>query len=312
MIRNAGLPGSVADRAVAVFTRLGEAEALEHAVPLESVHFHEVGAADAIADIVGVCLGLHLLGVDHLVSSPFLFGRGRARMAHGTWPVPAPATVRLTLGHPVRFEDLDGETVTPTGAALIVALADSIGWFPAMSLEAAGAGAGSREWPDRPNVLRGYLGTSADLRTGRDEVDVLTTTLDDMTPELTGAISELLMTSGALDVTLTPVQMKKGRPGIRIEILCPPDRAESIAFLLFRETPTIGIRRRREERWILARTAGTVRLHGGAVAVKVVTLPDGTRRLKPEFEDCRRISRETGIPLLEIMRQAGESELSAE
>ena len=304
-IRGSGLPAPVIDKAVRVFRRLGEAEAVVHGVAIDDVHFHEVGALDSIADIVGTCWGLETLGITRLVSSPFLLGRGRVSMAHGTWPVPAPAVLRLIEGFPSRITDIEGETVTPTGAALITTLADQVGADCPMTVSRSAAGSGSREWPDRPNVLRGYLGT-ADVEAGSDVVEVLEASIDDMTGEAAGWLVSTLLEGGALDVTLVPVMMKKARPGFHITILAPVGRADQLAHLLFRESTTLGVRHRREQRWVLERRIVSVKTVYGTVRVKLATLPGGEVRRSPEYEDCARLAREKGVPLIDVMNRARE------
>lgn len=261
------------------------------------MHFHEVGAVDSIVDIVGVAFALEELGVEALYSSPFVFGRGTVAMAHGTWPVPAPATLRLTEGRPVEMTTLQGETVTPTGAALVVALADGIGEGIPFSLERTGTGAGSRDPDDRPNIVRALLGRR---EPGRDVIEVLETTVDDLTPQRVARLAGLLLAAGALDVWTTPVIMKKGRPGHLLTVLAAEGAGDGFEALLFRESTTLGVRRRREGRRALPRRSGVVDTPWGEVAVKVADLPGGGTRVVPEFDICQRVSLDTGVPLEDI------------
>jgi uncharacterized protein (DUF111 family) len=244
--------------------------------------------------------------VERVVSSPFLLGRGRVRMAHGTWPVPAPAVLALIEGYPSRVTDLEGETVTPTGAALVVTLAHAVGGEWPMTLTRTAQGAGSREWPDRPNVLRGFLGES-DATTGVEEVEVLETSIDDMTPEAAAWLANRLLESGVLDVITHSILMKKGRPGFHITVLTRPGEAHGAAMILFREATTLGVRYRRERRWVLERRVMTVTSEWGPVAVKVAEIPEGGGvRVSPEFEDCAAVARAHRIPLIQVMDRVRE------
>lgn len=301
LIEGSTLSESVRGRALAVFRRLGEAEAGVHRIPLEDVHFHEVGAVDSIVDIVGVCWGLERLGITRLCSSPFVLGRGRVTMAHGAWPVPAPATLRLLEGFACEFVDLAGETVTPTGAALLTTLADQVGGGLGLVPRRTGAGAGSRDWPDRPNILRGILG---DERLAADRVEVLETAVDDATPQVVSALTRQLLEAGALDVWTTPIGMKKGRTGLLLTVLAVEGQGAGLAERIFLETPTLGIRHRVENRWILGRQRARVATPWGDVLVKIAHLPDGKRKQSGEFDDCLRVAREVGVPVAEILAAA--------
>ncbi|MEP7027900.1 MAG: nickel pincer cofactor biosynthesis protein LarC [Candidatus Eisenbacteria bacterium] len=297
------LPEPVAERALAVFTRLAEAEGKVHGEPPEKVHFHEVGAADAIVDIAGACLGFHRLGVEAIYASPLVVGSGTVTAAHGVLPVPAPATALLLEGAPIDLTPLTGERTTPTGAALVVTLARAFAAPPPFRLVAQGLGAGGHDPSDRPNVLRILLGESlgaADRRT----VAVVESTLDDASPQVIAHVAARLLEAGARDAFVTPVQMKKGRPGVTVTALCDPEQVDAIADLLFRETPTIGLRIRHEERRELAREEAIVRLAEGEVRLKVVTLPDGTRRARPEYESLAALSRVAGASLEALASRA--------
>ena len=308
ILEGGALPAPVAARAVAVFTRLAEAEAFVHGEPVEKVHFHEVGAADAIVDIAGACLGFHRLGVEAIHVAPIVVGSGTVECAHGTLPVPAPATARLLEGVPVDFTPLAGERTTPTGAALAVTLASGFGPPPPFRLLGQGIGAGGRDPKDRPNVLRILLGettgTPGDPGTIRRTIAVVETTLDDASPQTVAHVAQRLLELGARDAFVTPVLMKKGRPGVTVTALCDPGRVDDVAALLFRETSAIGLRVRHEERFELAREEARVRLPEGEVRLKVVTLPDGSRRARPEYESLAELARGSGANLEALAARA--------
>jgi uncharacterized protein (TIGR00299 family) protein len=306
------LPRPVLAAAVRVFERLAEAEARSHGIPLEKVHFHEVGAADAILDIAGSALALHLLGVDDVTFSPLALGTGEVATAHGLIPVPVPAVLELTRGVPTVRTDVPFELLTPTGAAILTTLGRPAADVPIVA-ERVGVSCGSRELPDRPNLLRVTLGTSARsagpndrIPWEADEVVVLETNLDDMSPEILPAVLEDLLAAGALDAFLTPVLMKKGRPGHLLTVLVEESAAEKIAALLFRETTTFGLRRSKQPRWKLARESREIETPWGPLRVKVGDLGGGRKRVTPEFESCRAIADRTGRPLLEVYRAVEE------
>ena len=310
MIARAALPPEVKERATAVFRRLAQAEARVHGMSPEDVHFHEVGALDAVVDIVASVAGLHALGVERVVVSPIPLARGYVETAHGRLPVPAPATAALLEGVPVRGLDLEAETVTPTGAALMTTLADAFGPFPPMQVNRVGYGAGTMDLPV-PNVLRLWLGEPSTLPEKGWEVrplTVLSTNVDDMPGEWLGPLFDHLLTAGALDVWFTPIQMKKGRPGVLITVLAPPAKASQLRALLLRETTTLGVREYTVNRWCVPRRQVVVETRWGPVRLKVARLPDGTERAKPEFEDCRTLAEKHGIPLADICRAAMESQ----
>lgn len=296
--------GSMGERAkrnaAAVFRRLGEAEAAVHGVPVEKVHFHEVGAVDSIADIVGACAGFDLLGVDAIYCSAVNVGSGTVNTEHGLLPVPAPATARLLEGKPVYARGPQVELTTPTGAAIAVTLASGFGPMPAMNLGRTGYGAGTRDFPDQPNVLRVVLGAA----TGASEavqVTVIEANIDDLSPQVLGYALERLMESGALDATLEPVQMKKGRPGTLLRAISKPEDRDRLAALIFRETSTLGVRMYAAERRVQQRTWVEVETPYGTVRIKV----GGDGSWAPEYEDCRRLALEAGVPLKQILAEAG-------
>jgi uncharacterized protein (TIGR00299 family) protein len=306
ILTGGGLPESVAARALAVFTRLAEAEAKVHGEPVEKVHFHEVGAADAIVDIAGACLGFHRLGVEAIYASAIVVGSGTVVAAHGTLPVPAPATALLLEGAPIDLTRLEGERTTPTGAALVVTLAKGFD-PPPFRLLGQGVGAGGRDPKDRPNVLRILLGETSDPTAGgagRRTIAVVETTLDDASPQTVAHVAQRLLDLGARDAFVTSVLMKKGRPGVTVTALCDPALVDEVALLLFRETPTIGLRVRHEIRHELAREEALVRLPEGEVRLKVVTLPDGSRRARPEYESLAALAKTSGASLETLAARA--------
>ncbi len=296
----------VRDRAIAVFRALAEAEAKVHDMPVEQVHFHEVGALDAIADVVATVAGLHHLGVTDLSCRAVPLSHGTVRCAHGLLPVPAPAVLRLVEGLPTEPLDVDGETVTPTAAALLRTLVTRWGPAPPMTLRGHGYGAGTKRFP-RANVLRLTVGEAL-----RDDHDVsgaatltlLETNLDDMNPEWLPPLLERLLEAGARDTWLTPVLMKKGRPGHVLAVLAEPVRSEVLRRLMFDHTTSLGIRESAVTRHHLARRRETVETPFGTVAVKVAELPDGSRRGAPEFEDCRRLAADHGVAIQRVHEAA--------
>jgi hypothetical protein len=299
LIDAASLPDAVKRDATAIFNRLGEAEAAVHQVPLEKVHFHEVGAVDSIADIVGAALGFHLLGADRIVCSPVNVGSGTVQTEHGLLPVPAPATARLLLDRPVYSSGPAMELTTPTGAAIAVTLAAGFEALPPMRILAAGYGAGDRDFTEQPNVLRVILGEG----TGAAEsttVAVIEANIDDTSPEVLGYALERLLGAGALDVTLSPLLMKKNRPGSLLRVIATPEDRERLAQLVFAETSTLGLRVYAAERRVEARRMVEVETPQGTVRVKV----SGAGNFAPEFEDCRRLAEDSGVPLKQILAEA--------
>lgn len=285
--------------ATAVFRRLGEAEAAVHGVPIEKVHFHEVGAADSIADIVGACVAFDLLNVDTIVCSPLNLGSGTAQTEHGLLPVPAPATAALLAGKPVYSRGPEVELTTPTGAALAVTLAAGFGPLPAMEIARSGYGAGTYEFPGQANLLRVLIGKT----TAAPEavaVTVIEANIDDLSPEIAAFAVERLFDAGALDVTLQPVQMKKGRPGLLLRVIARPETREELAAVVFAETSTFGLRMYAAERRVQPRRWVDVQTPHGAVRMKI----SGQGWYAPEYEDCRRLALQAGVPLKEIVAEA--------
>jgi hypothetical protein len=293
-------PG-VLGRARAIFTRLAEAESKVHCMPADDVHFHEVGAVDAIVDIVGTAAALEHLGAN-VVVSPLPMGRGFVRAQHGVLPLPPPAVVECLAGLPTYDAGIDFELVTPTGAAIVAALAEP-GAVPELRVDAVGYGAGSRVLADRPNLLRIVLGEPVHAAAG-DEVIVLEATIDDTSPELWEYALERLFEAGAKDAWLEPVVMKKSRPGVTLRVLAAPGDRDRLAAVVFAETSTIGLRWTPWRRLVLPRETRTVETEYGTVAVKIATAPDGTVNVAPEFEACRRLARARGVALKLVYQAA--------
>jgi len=296
LIENAGERGltpGVVERALSIFGELAAAEAAVHGVPVETVHFHEVGAVDAICDIVGTAWCLDELGIEKCFVGPLPGGKpGYVTSEHGRLPVPAPATVRLLEGFPVLVGDGEGELVTPTGAAIVRALAKPV--RPLMTIERVGVGAGKKRWTDRPNVLRVFIG-DCDDDTNR-QIVVIETDIDDMTPAALAFAAEQLRKAGAIDVTLLPLEMKKGRPGFRVTVLSSVERVDALARTLLTETTSIGVRYRTMGRMVLPRRVEAVMTVYGSIAVKVVVRPSGEESAEPEFEDVARAALAGRVP----------------
>jgi pyridinium-3,5-bisthiocarboxylic acid mononucleotide nickel chelatase len=300
------LAPQVHDRARAIFQKLGEAEARVHDVPLEEIHFHEVGAVDAIVDIVGACVGFQVLGIEKFACSALNVGGGTTRMAHGVLPVPAPATANLLQGKPTYSNGVQRELVTPTGAAIVAALCDSFGPQPAMTVSAIGYGAGTAELEGQPNVLRIMIGESAEKAVpGYDEqISVIEANLDDMNPQIYGYFLERALAAGALDVYTTPVQMKKNRPGTLLTVLCKPQDANALASLIFAETTTFGVRTTTAQRRILPREHVNVTTTFGEVRIKLSRVNGRILHVSPEFDDCRKLAVEKNVPLQQVINEA--------
>jgi len=298
IIESSTLSDRVKNQAVRIFTRLAEAEAKVHGTTPEEVHFHEVGALDAIVDVVGSCIGLEYFKVDTVVSTPLRLGTGTVMCAHGSMPVPVPAVVELTRGVPVTRTMIDGELTTPTGAAMLTTLASSYGPLEEFIAEQVGYGAGTRIREELPNVLRISIGRV----NGTYEIDhslLLETNIDNMNPEIFGYLSDLLFEAGARDVYMTPIYMKKGRPGTLLSVITDESRVDDMFEIMFRETTTLGVRIERVSRRKVKRESRTVATPFGPVQVKVA-YGNGFERFAPEFEDCARIAREKKIPLLSV------------
>ncbi len=307
IIGGSTLADGVKTIALRAFRLLGHAEAKIHNVPVESIHFHEVGAVDAIADIVGVSAGCHWLAVERWICSPLNVGGGHVHCAHGKFPVPAPATLELLRDLPVYSSGVKKELVTPTGAALLRALDVTSSGFPAMSMSATGYGAGTKDIAGQPNVLRLVIGEATSKQTSdatKNCVGIIETTIDDATPEVLSYVADCLLAAGASDVYRTPVQMKKGRTGTQMTILCSPEKAEALQKLIFLETTTLGLRYREEEKKSLARSSVSVETEWGAIRIKIGLLDGEMVNYAPEYEDCRVIAESHAVPLKQVMQAA--------
>ncbi len=305
MLKESALSERVTARAIAIFTRMAEAEGKLHGKPPESVHFHEVGAVDAILDIAGACVGLDLLGVEELYCSPLNLGSGHVSAAHGTLPVPAPATAELLKGLPIYSTGVEGELVTPTGAAIVSTLAKGFGPTPHMTAEQIGYGAGSRDFPGHPNLARLFVGvTTGEAGKAKDLISVLQANVDDMSPQLFGYVMDQALAAGALDVTCGSIQMKKNRPGLEITVLCLPAHVERLSQILLEQTTTLGVRVHEARRQILDREIVSVETAYGTVRIKVGKRNGQVLNAAPEYENCRRLAEEKSVPLKEVMLAA--------
>jgi pyridinium-3,5-bisthiocarboxylic acid mononucleotide nickel chelatase len=317
ILEKSQLASTVRERAAAIFRRLGEAEARVHDVPLEKIHFHEVGAVDAIVDIVGACIGFEFLGIEKFACSALNVGGGTVKMAHGVLPVPAPATANLLQGKPTYSNGVQRELVTPTGAAIVTTLCDSFGPQPAMSVSAIGYGAGTTDLEGQPNVLRIMVGEGVGVRKEGEksaqpglavpldeEIAVVEANLDDMNPQIYGYFLEKALGAGALDVYTTPVQMKKNRPGTLLTVLCKPQDTDALMSLIFAETTTFGVRTYRAQRRVLPREWVNVGTEFGEVRIKVSRVNARILHVAPEFEDCRKLAAEKDVPLQRVIAAA--------
>ncbi len=303
LISASELPGPVKESAIAVYRRLGEAEARVHGETLESVHFHEVGAVDSIVDIVGAVLALHLLEVTHVVCSPLPNGHGFIRCAHGLMPIPPPATAELLKGIPIRAVDVEGELVTPTGAALAGALAQSFGGLPSMRIDAVGVGAGRKDFPF-PNIVRVFVGERTERAPEATRVVLLEANIDDQSPQLLSAAMDALLAVGALDVWITPIVMKKGRPAHTVSVMATPEQQASILDTLFRTTSTLGVRWSEFDRECLSREWRSVETTCGVVRVKIGSRNGRVVNVAPEYEDCVRTASENGSSVKRVLAEA--------
>ncbi|HKG78751.1 MAG TPA: nickel pincer cofactor biosynthesis protein LarC [Pyrinomonadaceae bacterium] len=302
IIEQSGLSEKVKQRAVQIFTRLAEAEARVHNEPVDHVHFHEVGALDAILDVIGAAICFDYLKIDRFMCSPLHVGSGMVKMAHGCFPIPPPAVAELLKGVPFYAGDVKGELLTPTGAAIITTVCNDYGPIPQMTTESTGYGAGTREYPDFPNVLRVFVGETS-LATD-ERLWMIETNLDDASPQIIGHVMDRVLESGALDCFFTPVQMKKNRPGVLLSVLCGPDEKEGLMKLLFMETTTLGIRSYEVGRRALERSAVRVETQYGPIDVKVAHLDGRVVNEMPEFEQCREAATKANVPLKSVEEAA--------
>jgi pyridinium-3,5-bisthiocarboxylic acid mononucleotide nickel chelatase len=291
------------DLAKRIFTKLGEAEAKVHGTTIRKVHFHEVGAIDSIADIVGAAIGWDLLGVDRIVCSPVPTGRGTVKIAHGLCSIPAPATAELLKGVPLAESNVDAELTTPTGAAIVATLVDHFGPLPAMKVERIGYGAGTRELAEQANLVRLFVGESVEAMQA-DQVWVVETNLDDVSGEVIGYATTKLWEAGALDVYTTAIHMKKNRPGVTLTVLCQAAQIEKVEKILFRETGTLGVRRWPVSRHKLERTAHQVETEYGPIEGKLGWIAGQEPSFSPEFDACSRVANERGLPLKDVYEAA--------
>ena len=298
LINKSSLKKSVKELSLNIFSRLAQAEAHIHRKKMADVHFHEVGAIDSIVDIVGSVIGIDYLGIDTCFSSALPLGSGFVQCQHGILPVPAPATLELLRGVPVYQSDVKGEMVTPTGAAILTALVKRFGAMPPLNIIKVGYGAGSNDFPQLPNMLRAILGDSQE-DSADEQVRVLEANIDDMNPEWAGFLMEQLLAAGALDVAFIPLQMKKNRPGIMLQVICDESRQQQLTAIIFRESTTAGVRCHGAARVVLPRSQGTVKTRFGTMKVKILQ-SGGAAVVSPEFEECRRVALQKGVPLKEV------------
>jgi pyridinium-3,5-bisthiocarboxylic acid mononucleotide nickel chelatase len=308
-IEDAQLAPRATERAKDIFTRLAEAEARVHDMPIEKVHFHEVGAVDSIIDIVGAAIGFEMLGIDEFACSALDVGGGQVNTAHGLLPVPAPATAELLRGAPTYSSGMQRELVTPTGAAIATTLSRRYGAMPPMTMRAVGYGAGSGDHAEKPNVLRLLIGEAASTRAAPEyeegaPVTVIETNVDDMSPQIYGYFAEKALAAGALDVFSTAAQMKKNRPGLLVTILCEDEKARELVDLVFRETTTIGVRTHEVRRKTLERESVKVETPYGEVRMKIARMNGSILNATPEYEDCQRIAARQDIPLKQVIAAA--------
>ncbi|MBZ5543704.1 MAG: nickel pincer cofactor biosynthesis protein LarC [Acidobacteriia bacterium] len=310
LIRKAALSEGVKEKSLRIFRRLADAEGKVHNQPPAEIHFHEVGAADAIIDIVGACVGLEALEISELTCSALNVGGGRVEAAHGSLPVPAPATAELLKEIPIYSSNVEGELVTPTGAAIVSTLAASFGPFPSFKVERIGYGAGAKEFPLHSNVARIFIGQALEpVRAqaglpGEELVTVIEANLDDMNPQLYGYFAERALAAGALDVTCASVQMKKNRPGFLLTLLCLPEAADALAQLVFEQTTSIGLRMYEARRRVLERESVEVDTPYGTVHVKVAKREGKVLNAAPEYDDCQKLATEKSVPLKQVMLAA--------
>ena len=310
LIKRSKLGSEIKRTGLEIFTRLAEAEANIHGVAVDKVHFHEVGATDSIVDIMAAAIGIQELGIDALHFSPIPLGRGMTHSRHGPLPVPGPATLELLKGLPTFGVDIEGETVTPTGAALVRALGKGFGAQPGMTIEKIGYGAGQKEFPDRPNLFRLLIGRVSHVGNS-EEMLLLETNIDDMNPQLYDHVMERLFAAGARDVFLSAIQMKKNRPATLLSVICEPAERERLTKIILQETTTIGVRYHAVNRIILPRQSKKIKSRYGEVTVKIVEQPDGRKRATPEYDDLRRIAAAKKLPIKlihdEVMRIVGQN-----
>lgn len=300
IIYGSSLPDSIKERSARIFSRLAEAEGRVHNEPIEKVHFHEVGALDAIIDVVGAAIGFEWLGAKRFVCSPLHVGSGTVEMDHGRFPVPPPAVAELLKGAPFYSSDIQGELLTPTGAAILSTVCDSFGPIPKMKLEQTGYGAGTRQYEKFPNVLRVLIGDDEASVSADERLLMIETNMDDMSPQILGHVMDRALTLGALDCYFTPIHMKKNRPGVLLSVLCKTEERDRFMQMLFAETTTLGVRSYEVERRALQRSMVRVETQYGPIDVKVAQLNGHIIKDMPEFEQCRQAALKAGVPLREV------------
>ncbi len=304
VIQNSSLPGPIRDRATKIFQKIAAVEAGIHNKPVDQIHLHELGSTDTIVDVTGALLALDYLGVSHIYASPIPLGSGFIDGAHGQIPLPAPATIALLKGLPVRKTEIKAELITPTGAALLAELVDDFSPPPEMTIDKIGYGAGTRDLPI-PNLLRVMIGEIAEKRNQTlEKLILLESNLDDMNPEIYPYVMNLLFNAGALDVCLLPVQMKKNRPGTQIQVLVNIQNVQDMKDILFQETSTLGIRQTLVDRYSLPRIIQEVSTTYGVVRIKVAGEGTNYQKVSPEFEDCQKLARENHIPIQKVYQEA--------
>lgn len=308
IIDESGVSDVVKERSLAIFRRLAEAEASVHGIELEKVHFHEVGALDAIVDIVGSCICFEMLGIEQFAASKIHVGSGFVDMAHGKFPVPPPAVAELLKGVPFYSTEIEGELITPTGAAIISTLCDSYGSIPELTLEATGYGAGTRKYEKFPNVLRVMIGEAREEATRTETLTVLESNIDDLTPQILGHFMDRALAEGALDCWFTPIQMKKNRPATLVSVLCKVADEHRFLDLFYRETSTIGVRIQRVERASLEREVKTVSTEFGEIAVKAAFAKGEVVNRQPEFEDLKAAAAANGVAVKQVAEAVAKSE----
>ncbi len=303
IIKTSGLSKKIKDQGLFIFKRLFKAEAKVHGERYDRVHLHELGAVDCIVDIFGTLIGLDMLGIDKVYASNINLGKGNIKTAHGILPVPAPASVELLKGIPVYSSDVSFELTTPTGAVLISSLASGFGPLPDMQIKKTGIGAGNKNFKKQPNILRLFIGEKIKSRTETDnEITVIETNIDDMNPQVYEYVMEELLEAGALDVFLTQIIMKKGRPGTKLTLLCDEEKKEKLTGIIFRETTSIGVRFYKAGRNVLQRQLKSVNTRFGKVNVKISQIEKNNQKVSAEYEDCKKIASKFDIPLMEVMK----------
>lgn len=308
IIKGSRLSAKIKDKGLFIFKRLFEAEAKVHGGRYDTVHLHELGAVDCIVDIFGTLIGLDILDIKKIYSSPLNLGSGMIKTEHGIMPVPAPASIELLKGTPVYSSDIKFELTTPTGAVLVSSLASGFGPLPEMIVAKTGCGAGNKNFKDRPNILRLFIGDEIKKKRADDEITVIETNIDDMNPEVYEYVMDKLFTAGALDVFLTQIIMKKGRPAVKLTVLSEEAKKDKMISIILKETTSIGLRFYNAGRKVLQREIRKVKTKYGMIRVKESRLGDEIVKVSPEYEDCKKIAKKHDIPLLEVMKMVSEKD----